>query len=234
MISVLDTSCLWSLIDLEDENHDKILKWIKPIAIGEICILPNVEMEFMARYKLEYNKLLAGFLFRVENSNRSKFSLSDVNIIVDQVANELKNQRAINTQKLNKYRINLHESCHKAFISKSKTELSKRDLKEEILSMKDRSEGQIIGSLRLLMELGFDFPNVSGESINKMAKQIIDKGIKFEGTGDSMIAGELLCLLTSDIMNKYQFVSLDANFSKLLGFACKVLNIGNVEVLLIK
>ncbi len=109
MISVLDTSCLWSLIDPEDANHDKILKWIKPIAIGEICILPNVEMEFMARYKLEYNKLLAGFLFRVENSNRSKFSLSDVNIIVDQVANELKNQRAINTQKLNKYRINLHE-----------------------------------------------------------------------------------------------------------------------------
>ena len=234
MIYVLDPSCLWSLIDPEDENHDKILKWIKPIAIGEICILPNVEMEFMARYKLEYNKLLAGFLHRVENDTRSKFSLSDVNIIVDQVANELKNQRAINTRKLNKYRIHLHESCHKAFTSKSKTELTRRDLKEEIFSMKDRSEGQIIGSLRLLMECGYDFPNVTGESINKMAKQIIDKGIKFNGTGDSMIAGELLCLLTSDIVNKYQFASLDVNFSKLLGFAFKELNIGNVEVLLIK
>ena len=49
-----------------------------------------------------------------------------------------------------------------------------------------------------------------------------------------MIAGELLCLLTSDIVNKYQFASLDVNFSKLLGFAFKELNIGNVEVLLIK
>lgn len=231
MIAVMDTSYLWSLIDSEDENHDKAVKWIKSKVVGELCILPTVMMEFRARYNLEFNKLIAGFLVRVENDSQNKFDLSEVNRIVDQEAAKLSKQRTVNTQKLNKYRTALHESCRKAFRAKSSTKLTKRELKEEFSSLKDRVESKTTGTLSILTEIGYDLPDIEGLSINKMVKQILEKNIKFNGTGDSMIAGELICLLTKDGGNHYQFVTFDENFTKLFNFACSELNIGNVDIM---
>lgn len=228
MIEVIDTSLLWSLIDNEDENHQNALSWVRGKKVGELCILPTVTMEFRAKYNLEFNKLIAAFLFRLQSARNSKFDLSEVNRVIDQVSSELANQGSIDKKKLNKLRVNLHEYCRKAFREASK--LTLKELRDTVTSLKTRVEGVSAGSIRILVEIGYLYPKIDGESIRKKVRQIIDNNIDFGGSGDSMIAGEMICLFSGNYNSVYEFVTFDQKFANLFSQAISTMNLSNVTM----
>lgn len=81
-----------------------------------------------------------------------------------------------------------------------------------------------------MIEVGHTLPNIGGEERNNTLNNILNNNIKFNGSGDSMIAGELLSLLSSDGNNLYTFLTFDKEFGILFQQACDVLNLSNLEV----
>ena len=227
MIRVLETSFVWSLVDKDDENHEKAVEWISSETFGNVCILPTVMMEFQARYNLELNKLISTLITILETDSRSSYDLSSVNRFIEQAQSKLLGKANIAKSKLNRYRVYLHEYCRKLF--NEKTKLSIRDIKTALTSFNDKVNNLVMGSVKLLIELGYRYTTVDGELITQRLVEMIEKGIKFKGTGDSMIAGELICLSGNTSEKDYEFISFDADFRNLFEQAITLLNIKNVK-----
>ncbi len=227
MVLVLETSFLWSLIDKEDDNHKKAVKRISSESFGNVCILPTVVMEFRARYNFELNKLISTLITILEMESKSSFDLSSVNRFIDQAHSKLLGETTIAKSKLNRYRINLHEYCRKLF--KEKTKLNIKELKSSLTSLNDKVNNLVMGSVNLLIELGHRYTNIDGGLINEKLTKMIEQGIKFNGTGDSMIAGELICLSGNANETNYEFLSFDSEFIKLLNDAIYQMNISNLK-----
>ncbi|MCL4326595.1 MAG: hypothetical protein M1481_07280 [Candidatus Thermoplasmatota archaeon] len=229
MIEVIDTSFLWALVDNEDENHQKAVEWIRIKAFGDLCILPAVLMEFQARYNFELNKLIAALIVSIGNEPNYGYDLSAVNRSIEKVCSDLSKKKRINTKKLNKHRVNLHDYCRKLFENKS-DKMSLEDLKSSLTSLNKRVSDSTSGSIKILIETGYICPKIDGDSINKAMSEINDKGIKFDGTGDSMIAGELICLFKNISQTRYEFVSFDKDFRKRFTNVIEQMNISNVDI----
>lgn len=227
LIRVLETSFLWSLVDKEDGNHKKAVEWISSESFGNVCILPTVVMEFQARYNIELNKLISTFITILESESSSSYDLASINRFIDQAHSKLLTKTNIAKSKLNKYRVNLHEYCRKLF--KGKTKLYIKDLKASLTSLSDKVNDLVMGSVNLLLELGYRYPKIDGRLINEKLTKIIEHGIKFKGTGDSMIAGELICLSGNSNGTNYEFISFDDGFRKLLDDAIDRMNIDNLK-----
>ena len=227
MVLVLETSFLWSLIDKEDDNHKKAVNWIGSVSFGKVCILPTVVMEFQARYNIELNKLISALIIILETESMSSFDLPSINRFIDQAHSKLVTKTNIAKSKLNKYRVNLHEYCRKLF--KEKTKLNIKELKASLTSLNDKVSNLVMGSVNLLIELGYRYPTINGELINEKLIKMIEQGIKFNGTGDSMIAGELLCLSGNANGTTYEFISFDIEFIKSLENAIYQMNISNLK-----
>ena len=60
--------------------------------------------------------------------------------------------------------------------------------------------------------------------------KINEKGIEFDGTGDSMIAGEVICLFENISQIRYEFVSFDKGFRKKFTNVIEQMNISNVVI----
>ena len=227
MVLVLETSFLWSLIDKEDDNHKKAVNWIGSVSFGKVCILPTVVMEFQARYNIELNKLISALIIILETESMSSFDLPSINRFIDQAHSKLVTKTNIAKSKLNKYRVNLHEYCRKLF--KEKTKLNIKELKASLTSLNDKVNNLVMGSVKLLIELGYRYPTVDGILITEKLTKMIEYGIKFNGTGDSMIAGELICLSGNEDRTNYEFISFDSGFIKLLEDAIYQMNISNLK-----
>ena len=227
MIRVLETSFLWSLVDREDVNHQKAIDWISSESFGKVCILPTVAMEFQARYNIELNKLISTLITILETQSKTSYDLSSINRFIDQAHSQLIGKSNVAKLKLNKYRVNLHEYCRKLFREKSK--LTIKDLKASLTSLNDKVNNLVMGSVKLLIELGYRYPKVEGELINEKLAKMIEQGIKFNGPGDSMIAGELICLSGNTNGTDYEFISFDITFIKLLQDAIDLMKIKNLR-----
>lgn len=231
MIEVFDTSLLWSLVDSEDENHKSALSWVKDKTVGELCILPTVTMEFRARYNLEFNKLIAAFILRMQKAKNSKFNLSEINRMIDQVSSDLVGQGSLDKKKMNRLRVNLHEYCRKAF--RDSNRLTLKEMMSSVTSLKTRVEGISTGSIKILVEIGYVYPKIDGESIQKKVREILEKNIDFGGSGDSMIAGEMICLSSENHNSGYEFVTFDKDFAKLFSQAIDAMKLKNVALSLL-
>ncbi len=228
MITVLDTNSLWGIIDGDDSHYKQTLSFIRSKKVGELCILATVFMEFRARYNSEFNQLIARLISSIDSQRNETFTLSEINIKISQISNGLSNQSGIDSRKVRGYETDLHKFCADTF--KNNAELSRTEIKDSLTSLKNRVDCRIEGSLLLLISVGYEPPEIKEEVEKDIKKKIVEQGIKFEGVADSMIAGQLLSILESNVKENYEFATFDPKFAKKLIEAREKLGIQNLNV----
>ena len=226
---LLDTNSVWSIIDNDDLHHSNILEFIKSINFGNLCVLPMVLMEFRARYNKELNQLIARIIQRIDSERGEKVELTQVNTWISQVANQLSNQNKNNndTTKIHRYETQLHKFSRDTF--KDNVKLNRSDFKDSITSLKIRIDCITDGQITLLIKVGYQPPNLTGETAKEIMNKITENGLKFSGTADSMIAGEILHVAKSNATETYEFISSDKTFVESLNVAKTKLGILNIN-----
>lgn len=226
MIYILDTNFIWSLFDKEDENHGRSVEWIKNKQFNSLCIVPAVAIEYNNVSNKEYNKLIAQVIFNFDKNKENKIVLTKANTIIDQSSNELKNKNNINKTRLLRYTKRMHEFFSEIYINKEK--LTIKDLKNQLTSFNVNINGFIQGKLAILIELGYTLPSIDSKNINLINQKMIDKGIKFEDSTDSIITGEILSFL-KDNNDEYSFISYDKKFMNFIKNTFEIMNVKNIR-----
>jgi hypothetical protein len=185
-------------------------------------------MELRARYNKELNALVAQLISRIDSNLKDQLTLTEVNTFLSQISNTLARQRSIDKTKLTRFTVSLHKFCRDFF--KNRANLSRIDIKDSLTSLKDRVEWKTAGSLDMLVEIGYDAPSMNGKESKNIIHKLIELDIKFNGPGDSMIAGEFFSILESHSTEQFEFAAFDHDFIQKIEGAKQKLNFPNLNI----
>lgn len=230
-----DTSFLISLLDENDDNHEKAINEIKNIKVGELFIPTTVAQEFIKRSSQDIQRIIEDIIQAINKSVDSNVSLHQINVYVENAKNNFlkkyirtdKNKLLNNVQKIRQY-------IKKIYTGQTgiDNKINKKNILPYLYLFKDNVNFEFINKFEVLRIIGSKSFHADPQAEDNLRKHLEYQ--KLNDLNDGIIINEILKYSMSNKNFYFYFLLFDKEFYRKASDYKTKLKCKNLEIKLIK
>lgn len=225
-----DTSFLISLLEEDDNNHEKAITEFKNIKIGELFIPNTVAQEFIAKSSKNIREIISVVIQEIEKSSPANLTLNQINTFINQARKGfLKGSApriAKDIEKVHRYvkRIYNSPSC-------INNNINKKSVSSYLYLFKEDINFEYISKFDVLRVIGFKNLSTTPKAEEHVRRNLAYNN--FKDLNDGIIINEILRYALSNNEFNFYFLLFDKEFARQAKRHGRQLKCGNLVVKLI-